>query len=124
MKKEFFVSGRTELAGNHTDHQNGRILAAAIALGIRAKVSPNDQNVVRVHSEGHGDLEVRLGQLSVRTREFATPQALVRGMLAGFQGLGLKIGGFDCTTTGRSTRWSSRAWRSRRRTAISASPAA
>ena len=99
MKKEFFVSGRTELAGNHTDHQNGRILAAAIALGIRAKVSPNDQNVVRVHSEGHGDLEVRLGQLSVRTREFATPQALVRGMLAGFQGLGLKIGGFDATVT-------------------------
>ena len=99
MRKEFFVSGRTELAGNHTDHQNGRILAGAIALGIRARVSENGENTVRMRSEGHGDLEVRLNQLSVRTREFGTPQALLRGMLAGFQDLGLKIGGFDATVT-------------------------
>ena len=99
MKREFFVSGRTELAGNHTDHQNGRILAGALEMGIRAKAAENGQNVVRMHSEGHGDLEVRLNQLTVRTREFGTPQALLRGMLAGFQELGLKIGGFDAVVT-------------------------
>ena len=99
MKKEFFVSGRTELAGNHTDHQNGRILAGAIALGIRAKAAPNGENVVRMRSEGHGDLEVRLNQLTVRTREFGTAQALLRGVLAGFQALGLAIGGFDATVS-------------------------
>ena len=43
MKKEFFVSGRTELAGNHTDHQNGRILAGALEMGIRAKAAANGQ---------------------------------------------------------------------------------
>ena len=99
MKKDFFVSGRTELAGNHTDHQNGRILAGALELGIRAKAAANGQNVVRVNSEGYGDLEIKLNQLTVRTREFGTPQALLRGMLAGFQELGLKIGGFDAAVT-------------------------
>ena len=99
MKKDFFVSGRTELAGNHTDHQNGRILAAAIEWGIRAKAGKNDQNVVRMRSDGHGEVEVRLTQLAVRTREFGTAQALVRGVLAGFQELGLKIGGFDAVVS-------------------------
>ena len=72
MKKDFFVSGRTELAGNHTDHQNGRILAGALELGIRAKAAENGQNVVRVNSEGYGDLEIKLNQLTVRTREFGS----------------------------------------------------
>ena len=97
MKKEFFVSGRTELAGNHTDHQNGRILAGAIEMGIRARAEENGTNVVRITSAGYGELEIRLNQLSVRTREFGTPQALVRGVLDGFVGLGLKVGGFDAT---------------------------
>ena len=97
MKKEFFVSGRTELAGNHTDHQNGRILAGAIAMGLRAKAEANGSNVVHIVSEGYGEIEIRLNQLSVRTREFGTPQALVRGMIDGFLGLGLKAEGFDAS---------------------------
>ena len=101
MRKDFFVSGRTELAGNHTDHQNGRILAGAIELGIHARAGINNENVVRVRSEGQPEIEVRLNQLAVRTREFGTAKALVRGMLAGFQELGLAIGGFDATV--RST---------------------
>ena len=99
MKKEFFVSGRTELAGNHTDHQNGRILAAAIEWGIRAKAGKNEQNIVHMRSDGHGEVEVRLSQLAVRTQEFGTAQALVRGVLAGFQELGLAIGGFDAVVS-------------------------
>ena len=95
MKKEIFVSGRTELAGNHTDHQNGRILASAIDLGITAVCQPNSRGVVRVDSEGYGPINIRISQLAVSPREFGTPDALVRGVLAGFDELGLKIGGFD-----------------------------
>ena len=99
MKKEIFVSGRTELAGNHTDHQNGRILASAIDLGITAVCQPNSRGVVRVDSEGYGPINIRISQLAVSPREFGTPDALVRGVLAGFDELGLKIGGFDAKVT-------------------------
>ncbi len=95
MRKELFVSGVTELAGNHTDHQNGRVLASAIDLGITARYEANGLDVIRISSEGHEPIEVRLSQLQVRTAEFAKPQALVRGVAAAFQELGLAIGGFD-----------------------------
>ncbi|MBO5556610.1 MAG: galactokinase [Oscillospiraceae bacterium] len=95
MRKELFVSGRTELAGNHTDHQNGRILASAIDLGITARVEPNDSGVVRIQSEGYEPFEVRTNHLSVRTREFGQPKALVRGVIAALDELGLRVGGFD-----------------------------
>ena len=95
VKKEFFVPGRTELAGNHTDHQNGRILGASIDRGISAAVTANQQEVVRVRSMGQPDIEVRLRSLAVRPREFGKPSALVRGVLAGFENLGLSVGGFD-----------------------------
>ena len=94
MKKEIFVSGRVELAGNHTDHQNGRILASAIDRGLYAQAQPCEENRVLLHSKGFPDIEVKLNQLTVRTQEFGTPQALLRGVLAVFQELGLNIGGF------------------------------
>ena len=95
MKKELFVSGRVELAGNHTDHQNGRVLASAIDRGMYAQAQANGEDVVRLRSRGMGSLEVRLNQLTVRTQEFGTSQALLRGVLAVFRSLGLSIGGFD-----------------------------
>ena len=95
MKKELFVSGRTELAGNHTDHQNGRILAAAIDLGLTARVESNNSGVARINSEGFEPFEVRTNHLTVRTREFGQPKALVRGVIAAFEEMGLKVGGFD-----------------------------
>ena len=95
MKKEIFVSGVTELAGNHTDHQNGRILASSIDLGLRARVEANGADSVRIRSEGYDFMEVKLNQLAVRTGEFGQPVALVRGVLAAFQELGLRTGGFD-----------------------------
>ncbi|MBQ9250390.1 MAG: galactokinase [Oscillospiraceae bacterium] len=97
--KEFFVSGRTELAGNHTDHQNGRILAAAIDLGVTARVEANGAGVMRVRSEGHEPFEVRTNHLSIRTQEFGTPKSLARGVAANFDALGLRIGGFDAEVT-------------------------
>ena len=90
-----FVSGRVELAGNHTDHQNGRVLASAIDRGLYAQAQPNGEDIVRLRSKGIGSFEVRISQLSVRPQEFGTPQALLRGVLAVFGELGLSVGGFD-----------------------------
>ena len=95
MKKNFSVSGRTELAGNHTDHQNGRILASTVHMGVSAKVEGNSSDMIRVKTQGYGLLEVQLNQLSVRPREFGSPIALIRGVAASFKDLGLSIGGFD-----------------------------
>lgn len=99
MKKEIFVSGRTELAGNHTDHQNGRILASAIDLGLRARCEANGSALVRIQSQGFERFELRTDRLSIRPAEFGTPKALVRGVLAAFSELGLNIGGFDAEIT-------------------------
>ena len=95
VKKEIFASGRTELAGNHTDHQNGRILASAVDLGLYAKCETNDSNSVNIHSEGFEPFEVKLNRLVVTATEFGSPKALVRGMLSAFSDLGLKVGGFN-----------------------------
>ena len=95
MKKSFSVSGRTELAGNHTDHQNGRILASTVHMGLTARVEGNSSDVIRVKTQAYGSLEVQLNQLSVRPREFGSPAALIRGVAAAFKDLGLGIGGFD-----------------------------
>ena len=95
MVKEVFTPGRTELAGNHTDHQKGRVLAAAITLGLTASFEPNRSNIVHIHSELQPDFDVRTDQLRPKTQELGTPTSLVRGMLAAFAELGLAIGGFD-----------------------------
>ena len=97
MKKELFVPGRVELAGNHTDHQAGRVLTSAIEQGIYAHAQPNGTDLVRLRSRGFADIEVRTSQLAVRPQEFGTPTALLRGVLATFKELGLEIGGFDAT---------------------------
>ena len=95
MTKTLFTPGRTELAGNHTDHQNGRVLAAAIDRGISADFEANGGKVVHIQSSETGPFELRLDHLSPRTAEFGTSKALVRGVIAAFYELGLKIGGFD-----------------------------
>ncbi len=95
MKKTFAVSGRTELAGNHTDHQNGRILASTIQLGISARAEANGTDRIRVRAQSFGAMEVNLTQLQVRPLEFGRPEALIRGVAASFRDLGLKLGGFD-----------------------------
>ena len=99
--KTLFTPGRTELAGNHTDHQNGRVLAAAIDRGITAEYEANGGKTVCVSGPGQPDFEVRIDHLSPRTTEFGTSKALVRGVLAAFQELGLNIGGFNAVV--RST---------------------
>ena len=95
MERDIFVPGRTELAGNHTDHQRGRILASAVDLGLFASFWPNGSNLCHIESEGFADIDLRINQLNIRTAEFGTSQALVRGVFAAFQELGLNVGGFE-----------------------------
>ena len=89
MKKELFTPGRTELAGNHTDHQKGRVLASAVDLGLYAKYEANDEGVVRIRSLGYEPFEVKINQLAVRPAEFGSPKSLVRGMITEFAALGI-----------------------------------
>lgn len=99
MEYQIYAPGRTELAGNHTDHQNGRILAAAVNRGLTARVEPNGTNKVRIQSVGFADFEIDLAHLAVNPRNFGTSKALATGVLASFKELGLSVGGFDASVT-------------------------
>ncbi|MBQ7473790.1 MAG: galactokinase [Oscillospiraceae bacterium] len=101
MMKELFTPGRTELAGNHTDHQKGRILASAVDLGLYAKYEATDNDTVTIRSIGFDPFEVKINQLAVRPAEFGSPKSLVRGMINEYSSLGLQVGGF--TAEVRST---------------------
>ena len=97
----FSAPGRTEISGNHTDHQRGRVLAAAVDLDTMAAVRPNGTDTIRVLSEGYSMCEVKLDALAPVETEVNTTPALVRGVAAGFARRGCKVGGFDayCVST-------------------------
>jgi len=95
MKYFFSAPGRTELGGNHTDHQHGRVLAAAVDLDARAAVELNGSDVIRVRSEGYAPCEIRLFELEKRADEVNTTASLVRGVAARFKALGASLKGFD-----------------------------
>ena len=91
--------GRTEIGGNHTDHNKGRVLAAAVNLDTLAAVSPREDMLVHLHSEGYRPLTVDLSDLSVREKEKGTTAALIRGVAARMAELGYVVKGFDATCT-------------------------
>jgi galactokinase len=92
--------GRTELGGNHTDHNDGRVLCAAVHLDVLACVAPNPGLTVELHSEGwEKPFEVDLGDLEPRPAEAGTPEALIRGVAAALKRRGGSIGGFHGTMT-------------------------
>ena len=91
----FSAPGRTEIGGNHTDHQRGCVLAAAVDLETVAKVNLNGERVIRVHSEGYPDVAIELDALELRESEKNTTAALVRGVAASFIERGAKLQGFD-----------------------------
>ncbi len=97
MEKHYLFSapGRTEIGGNHTDHQHGCVLAAAVNLETTADVRLNHTNRVRIQSDGYPAFHVDLGDLSVHEDEKNTTTALVRGVLAAFADRGAKPEGFD-----------------------------
>ena len=92
---EFSAPGRVEIGGNHTDHQHGRMLAAAIDLTTNASVCKNDDEVIRVFSQGYDPVEVYIHYLELHEAEKNTTVALVRGVSAAFVQRGCPIGGFD-----------------------------
>lgn len=97
MRKTYVFSapGRTEISGNHTDHQQGCVLAAAVDLETVAEVTLNDSDFILVQSEGYPLVLVDLKDLSVHEEEKNTTAALVRGVAAAFVKRGAKLQGFD-----------------------------
>ena len=96
----FSSPGRTEIGGNHTDHNYGRVLAGAVNLDNIAVAAKNNTNIVRIESMGYPKFEVDLTNLSPNKNEFFTSGALVRGISAKLKELGFKTGGFDCCIDG------------------------
>ena len=101
MEKHYVFSapGRTEIAGNHTDHQHGCVLAAAVNLETVAYVCLNGSNMIRVQSKGYPAFEVSLDDLSVREEEKNTTAALIRGVASCFAEKGAKLEGFDAVVS-------------------------
>ena len=95
----FSAPGRTEIGGNHTDHQHGEVLAASINKDAIAVVSPRDDNMVNVLAEGFGMTNIDLNDLSLREDEKGSTPALIRGVLAGLKDNGFILGGFDAYIT-------------------------
>ena len=91
----YSAPGRTELSGNHTDHQWGRVLAAAVDLDMQAAVCPNGTGIIRVLSAGYPLCKVDLQRLEPVKEEVNTTAALIRGVAARFAQLGCPVGGFD-----------------------------
>ena len=91
----FSAPGRTEIGGNHTDHQHGCVIAAAVDMETTAEVTLNSTNIIRVDSEGYKPVEIGLNDLSVKESEKNTTAALIRGVAAAFAQRGYKLVGFD-----------------------------
>ena len=98
-ERYFSAPGRTEIGGNHTDHQRGRVLAAAVNLEAIAAVRANGTNTIRVLSEGYPMCQVELSDLTPKADEVNTTMALIRGVAARFTQLGCKVEGFDAYVT-------------------------
>ena len=92
---QFSAPGRTEIGGNHTDHQHGCVLAAAIDLETVADVTLNGTDKIYIQSEGYPAFYVDLNDLQVHEDEVNTTAALVRGVVAAFVERGAKVQGFD-----------------------------
>jgi len=94
-ERYFSAPGRTEIGGNHTDHQRGRVLAAAVNLDTRAAVKRNGSDLIRIQSAGYPLCQVDLKELTPKAEEINSTPALIRGVAARFAQLGCKVEGFD-----------------------------
>ena len=94
----FSAPGRTELGGNHTDHQGGWALAGSVDMDTLACVARGGGSIIRIHSKGHDPVELDVGDTSVRESERSRSTALVRGTAARIGALGRTVGGFDAYT--------------------------
>lgn len=95
----FSAPGRTEIGGNHTDHQHGRVLCGSVTLDVIAVVALNDSGVIRIKSEGYDIDTINISEFYVNEHEYNKSVALLRGTAAKFKSLGYEIKGFDAYTT-------------------------
>lgn len=95
----FSAPGRSEVGGNHTDHQQGEILAAAINLDAIAIASETEDCLVKVVSGNYSEIVVSIDDVEYREEEKETTLALIKGVLAGIKNRGGKLGGFKCYIT-------------------------
>ncbi len=93
----FSSPGRTEIGGNHTDHQNGVVLAGAVNCDVIAVVSFHDEKVIRIKSKGFDFAEISLDNLDVNPKDDGT-QAITRGIVSAFKEKGAAVSGFDMYT--------------------------
>ncbi len=94
----FSAPGRTEIGGNHTDHNHGLVLAGGISLDAIAVASKNDEGIIRIKSAGYPMDEIDCSDLEVKDCEKGRSQSIIRGITARFKELGYNVGGFDATT--------------------------
>lgn len=90
-----FAPGRVELAGNHTDHQHGCVMAGAVALGVSAEAHENGTDVVHATSAGYRPFSIDVRNLQPRETDLGTPAALLRGVLDAVAQRGIRVRGFD-----------------------------
>lgn len=95
----FSSSGRIELLGNHTDHNHGKVLVAAVDMDILAAASPCDDNKVTFISEGYNPMVIELDDLDINEAQYGESISLIRGVLKGFVDRGYKIGGMQVKAT-------------------------
>jgi len=97
----FSSPGRTEIGGNHTDHNHGRVLAGAVNLDMIAVAAINGTNVIRIKSAGYPEFQVDLSTLEIDKSQFYTSSSIVKGICARMKEVGYEIGGFDACIDGR-----------------------
>ena len=95
----FSAPGRTEVGGNHTDHQHGCVLAGGVNLDVIAIVAPNNDGKVRIKSEGYDMDVIDIAELEKNEAEHGRASALIRGVLSRFKELGCALSGFNAYTT-------------------------
>ena len=95
----YSAPGRSEVGGNHTDHQNGEVLAASINLDAIGIVKPLQEGTVKVVSDNYPMITIDLNDLELKEEEKETTVALIKGVLAGFVNKGYHIGGFQAYIT-------------------------
>ncbi len=95
----FSAPGRTEVGGNHTDHQHGRVLAGGVDMDVIAIVALNGENVVRIKSRGYDMDTISLDELQKQEKEIGRAASLIRGVCYKFNEMGIKLQGFNAYTT-------------------------
>ena len=95
----FSAPGRSEVGGNHTDHQHGKVLATSINLDSIGVVRATNDNIIRLVSDNYDEIVISLDDISLKEEEKETTTALIKGVAAGFLNRKYEIGGFTAYVT-------------------------